>query len=204
MTDDLPLSEAAVFLIAYKVMEGTAQRHEARQLLAEFVRQADRGQVTPLVIKHLRDCVHNYIQGSKTLAPSIEAARNSFVDVPIDSMDKALGLTRLTRGQPKVDAAIRHTVAMHVLVRLLRGETLDAATEAVATDRKANGLQLSSDTQVSDVWSSHKLEALVLLKLARTGESDSDGGVWAESEIGILRGIYANEPNVRIPRQTGR
>src|SRR5689334_3867311 len=98
--------------LASIVADGTAQPEEARQLIAEFVRQVDAGKVDPKLIAHVRDCFAAFLAGKKTIQPSRDAGRLKAIGVPITSLDKAFGLTRVapgrvpTGGEELVDAAM--------------------------------------------------------------------------------------------------
>src|SRR5438093_3111993 len=93
------LGNGTVSYLASIVAEGTATRVEATSLLHEFVRQADANAVTPRMIAHLRDCVSAFLAGKKILLPSLETGRPKSVVVPITSMEKAFGLTRIATGR---------------------------------------------------------------------------------------------------------
>lgn len=194
-----PLGPAQINWLASIVADGTATPDEARELLREFVSQADAGNVSERMIRHMRDCVRAYLQGRKVLLPNSDAGRDKPIDVSIKSMEKAFGLTRVSRGQPRIDRDIHCAAAMEVLERLLTGETLEVASEVVAEDRRENGLPLSSDTQVSDAWAKYKQDALLWLRIARTRDVDLDGKGWTEQELARLCEIYADVPGIVLP-----
>jgi hypothetical protein len=204
MQDDEPLGPGTENYIASIVAEGTARPEEARLLLVEFVRQVESGKVSPRMIEHLRDCFAAYLDGKKRILPSRAAGRDTAVSVPVKTLDKAFGLTRISSGQPKVDGDTHSIVAAQVLQRMLAGESVDNAVGNVATDRKERGEQISSDSQVTDSWARFKVDGLNCLRVARAVERLPDGGYWTKRELALLCEIYADVPGVILPGEKPR
>jgi len=141
------------------------------------------------MIGHLCDCIAAYLTGRRTLIPSPEAVRKRASGMAIESLDKAFGLVRPTRGRPSNDPDDERIAATEVLTQLLGGATLEVASESVSERRREAGSPLSSDTQVADAWAKHKVDALTLLRLSRT---DPQSPGWSEAELTRLREIYAD------------
>jgi hypothetical protein len=151
------------------------------------------------MIEHLRDCFAAYLEAKKQLLPSREAGRDTAVSVPIKTLDKAFGLTRIASGQPKVDSETHGTVAAQVLAEMLAGESETAAICTVAVDRKERGEQVSSESQVRDSWTHFKHDGLLALRIARIEDGWPNEGYWTNSEIVRLCEIYADVPGVVLP-----
>ena len=128
MDKEEPLGEGTERYIASCVADGTAPPEEARRLIVEFVRQADSGKVSATLIGHLADCFRAFLDRKKLLFPALEDGRDKCVGVPIQTLEKAFGLKRVAPGRPRVDDDTLSLVAMEVLERLLRGESLEDAS----------------------------------------------------------------------------
>ena len=155
------------------------------------------------MIQHLRDCIAAFLAGKKTLLPAPEAGRNKPTGVPTNKMEKAFGLVRVTSGKPPIARDTLCMVAMEVLERRLLGETFEVARDKVAEHRRANGLQVSSETQVAEAWAAHRTDAIDYFRLYRA--FDHIG--WTDFELARLREIYAGVPGAVLPGEkpfTGR
>ena len=183
-TDRKPLIESEIDRVALRVEEGTATPKEATELIAEFVRQEHHGQIEPRLVFHVARCFAAFLAGERQRSPTIQT-HYSADWVPINSLDKAFGLVRPRRGQPRVDPEARITVAVEVLRKMVAGDTLEVASEAVAADRRKNGLPISSETDVREAWADHKGDALMLIR----PEVSPSGAPWTNEEIKRLTEI---------------
>ena len=190
------LGPGQIHFLAWSVADGTATPAEARQLLEEFVHQAGAGPVSPRMLEHFRECVSAFLAGRKTLLPNRETGRDEPSETAISSLDKAFGLIRSQRGQPRADPDTHCEVAMQVLRELLANRTAEQAVGAVADKRKEKELPLASETQVRDAWAECKRDALIWLRASRTLDPDKQAQVWTEPEIARLRQIYADVPGI--------
>lgn len=189
MDSDDKLGPGGINWLASIVADGTATPEDARRLLMEFVRQADIGDIHPLLIAHLRTCIGAYLNGRKVLDPAPEHGRDKPVGVPIPSMEKAFGLTRVTPGGPRTDADTFAEAAMEVLERRLAGESFQEAAANVAEDRKARQLPVSSDSQVRSAWSRHQADGYLMLRLAKANGVEASPP-WTAAEIDRLTDIF--------------
>ena len=186
MDDTEPLGPGNEQHIAQCVADGTASPEDARRLLVEFVRQADSGRVSPRMLEHFAACVRAYLAGKKDLEQAPEVGRHKRVGVPIQTLEKAFGLTRIASGKPRIDDEILSEVAAAVLDCMLRGESVYSAAMSVAEDRKERGLNVSSDSQVRDAWASHKLEGSTFLRIGRCVNREP----WLPSDLIRLNEIF--------------
>jgi hypothetical protein len=164
MDDTEPLGPGNESWLASIVADGTATKDDATRLLVEFVRQANAGQVSPRMIEHLRDCFAAFLVGKKRILPSRDAGRDAIVSVPIKSMEKAFGLVRISSGQPPIDADTLTEAAADLLEQRVAGTSHQDALANVAENRKAAGLQVTSETEIGAAWAKHKLDALIWLR----------------------------------------
>jgi len=134
-----PMGPGQLNWLASIVEDGTASRDEAEQLLVEFVRQVDRGNVMPRMLQHTRDCFAAFLSKKKTLMPALSEGREKPLGVPIATLEKAFGLTRVAPGNPPVDRDTQTEAAMEVLQRRLSGDGFKVACIEVAATRKARG-----------------------------------------------------------------
>jgi hypothetical protein len=192
--DKEPLSPADIHWRASCVADGSAPPESARELIAEFVRQSRSGRIEPRLIEHVSDCFAVFLAGERKLIPSLQAGINCAKPVSIKTLEKAFGLTRVTRGQPAIDEDTQCAVAMEVLDRMLLGDTLEVASEFVARDRWAASLQISSETQVRGAWAKHKMDGLLWLRIYRTSDVSPDGPPWSAAELTRLAEIFKDEP----------
>jgi hypothetical protein len=153
--------------LASIVEDGTATPDEARELLHEFVRQVDAGNLAPRMAQHMRDCVAAYLTGRKTLQPAPRVGRERPIGVPVPSMEKAFGIGRVGPGNPKTDPDTLVEVAAQVLARRLDGESSEDAVAAVAEERKGADLAVSSESQVKAAWGAHQQDALMFVRIHR-------------------------------------
>jgi hypothetical protein len=165
--DDDGLGPGTVSYLASCVEDGTATPEEARQLLEEFVRQADKGEVLPRLLGHMRDCVSAYLAKKRVLLPAPSEGRDDPIGVPIPNMEKAFGLKRVAPGQPRTDRDTLTAVAMEVLERRMQGETLEVAAEHVANDRKMRKVPVTSESRIRDAWKRHAADAITWLRIAQ-------------------------------------
>jgi hypothetical protein len=186
MDDYEPLGPGKEHHIAQCVADGTASREEARRLLEEFVRQVSTGAVSPRMLEHFGECIRAYLVGKKVLEAAPAAGRNRRVGVPVQTLEKAFGLTRIAPGKPRIDDDTLSIVAAAVLDLLLSGSSLEDAAMSVAEDRKARGETVSSETQVRGAWASHKLGGACFLRLGRS----LDGEAWTPAELARLNEIF--------------
>jgi hypothetical protein len=161
---------------------------EARQLLEEFVKQADAGKVMPRMLQHMHACVAAYLAGKRTLLPAPKVGRYKPYGVTIATLDKAFGLKRATSGAPPVDDDTLTEVAVQVLQRRIAGASLETASGAVAEYRKEQGLNISSESQVREAWADHQQSAVVLLRIARCLSGGPDP--WTQTEIDRLNELF--------------
>lgn len=199
MEENEPLGSGTEHHLAQSVADGTATSDEARQLLVEFVRQArTSGKVSSRLIEHFEACVGAYLAGKKTLLPAPEVGRYELVGVPVPTLEKAFGLTRIAPGNPRIDEGTLAVVAMEVLQLVLAGESVQEAAAIVADSRKANGKKVSSESQVRDAWASHKVNGLVLLRFSRVINDPS----WSREELDRLNKIFDGVPGIVPPGMT--
>lgn len=191
-----PLGDGTINYLASVVADGTATQEDARQLLEEFVRQANAGTVTARMTEHLRDCISAFLVGKKVLLPSWEEGRNKTIGVPITTMEKAFGLTRVGPGRVRVDRDTLAEVAKEVLaIRLGDPDaSLERAAAKVADRRKNEGLLVSSESQVREAWAKYRADGLLLLRLSRLRELDVEAPAWTAEEIARLAGLFDGEP----------
>jgi hypothetical protein len=197
--DTRPLSGGDIHWRAERVADGTGTPEEARELIAEFVRQARASRLEPRLIEHFSDCFAAFLAGERHLLPVPEAGRFAPTPVPIQSLEKAFGLTRTTRGRPSTDRETRCAVAMAVLGRMLSGETLEVAAEMVASERRQKCLPISSETEVRDAWARHKLDGLLWLRVSRLPEVDKSAAPWAPREVERLTVLFKDVPGFIPP-----
>ena len=189
--DDLePLGAGTEHHIASCVADGTATPEDARRLLQEFVRQAGKGKVSARMIEHFAACIGAYLEGKKRLLPAANAGRLEPLGVPIQTLEKAFGLKRIAPGQPRTDEDTLAEVAMQVLELLLAGDSVQEACGKVADRRKSREEKVSSDSQVLDAWSTHKLQGCVFLRICRVVEQDP----WSPEELRKLNQIFDGIP----------
>jgi hypothetical protein len=194
-----PLGPGNVVHYAALVANGTADPIDARRLLSEFVRQASTGSVSSHLIEHLRACIAAFLAGKKVLDPAPEAGRVKAVGVPIQTLEKALGLSLVSTGRPPIDANTKTLVAADVLRRRLSNESHQDALASVAKDRKRGRLPVSSATEVGEAWAAYKCEALTWVRLYRASGLDPSGDSWAPEEMKRLRKIYAKVDGAVFP-----
>jgi hypothetical protein len=201
--DDLPPDRpgpAQLNWLASIVADGSATKEEARALLVEFVKQVDeRTGVAPRLLEHLRDCITAYLAGERTILPSPDAGRNESIKVGIDSLDKALGIARVFKGRPPLDRDTRVTAAVELLELRLQGVAHQEALAAVADDRRARGLPITSETEVGAAWADYKRDALVWLRIYRTVDLGESAAGWTDGEMERLKSIYADVPGIVLP-----
>jgi hypothetical protein len=181
--------------LASVVADGTAKPEEARQLIEAFVRQVDAGKLDPTLVAHVRDCFAAFLAGKKTLHPAASAGRASSVNVRIQTLEKAFGLTRVTRGQPPLDDDVLIEAAAELLEERLAGRSHQDALANVEESRRAAALPAAAQSQIGEAWAAHKRDALVWLRLGRSLR----GEAWTNDEIEQLREIYADVPGVTLP-----
>jgi len=196
MTDDKALGPGSIAHIASTVADATSTPEEARRLLAEFVRQADTGNIAPRLIEHVRDCFAAFVAGERRMLPERADTKPDPAAVEVRTLDQAFGLTR-ARGQPAINDAERALVAMQVLEARLAGRTRDDALGDVADARKDAGLPIHGDTQVLDAWKSHRVMGLIWLRASRA----AGGYPWTRDELSRLRKIYEGVPEVTFPAE---
>lgn len=192
MDDTEPLGPGTEHYIASCVADGTAPPEEARRLLVEFVRQANAGGLSPRLVEHFAACITAYLEGKKILLPATQEGRDKPVGVPVKTLEKAFGLTRVAPGKPRVDDDTLSVVAMEVLELRLAGESLESAAWTVAEDRKSRGQQVSSESQVREAWASHRVEGLLFMRVGRV----VDGPAWTREELERLNEIYSGVPGI--------
>jgi len=194
--EEEPLGNGTINYLASVVADGTATPEEARQLLEEFVRQANTGMVTARMTEHLRDCISAFLVGKKALLPSQEEGRNKVIGVPVATMEKAFGLTRVGPGRVRVDRDTLAQVAKEVLAIRLRDPdaSLERAAAEVADRRKNESLPVSSESQVREAWAKYRAEGLLWLRLSRLREIDPDGPAWTPEEMVRLTALFDGEP----------
>jgi hypothetical protein len=195
MDDTEPLGPGNESWLASIVADGTATKDDATRLLVEFVRQANAGQVSPRMIEHLRDCFAAFLVGKKRILPSRDAGRDAIVSVPIKSMEKAFGLVRISSGQPPIDADTLTEAAADLLEQRVAGTSHQDALANVAENRKAAGLQVTSETEIGAAWAKHKLDALIWLRASRS----FDNLGWSREEMDRLPEIYSDVPGAVLP-----
>ncbi len=197
MDDSERLDPGLEHHIAQSVADGTATPEEARRLLVEFVRQVEAYDVSRRMLEHFAECVRAYLDGKKRLLPAPEVDRydEKDLEVPVPTLEKAFGLKRVTSGKPRVADDMLSIVAREVLERLLRGETLDTASEAVAHDRWVRSEQVSSGSQVREAWASHRVQGLVFMRAARALESQG----LSRAELERLDEIFDGVPDIVPP-----
>ena len=81
-----PIGPGQLNWLVSVVEDGTATRDEARELLEEFVRQADTRKLSPRIIQHMRDCVAAYLAGRKILLPAASEGRDTPLTIPVDAI----------------------------------------------------------------------------------------------------------------------
>lgn len=188
------LGPGQVHWLASIVEDGTATPEEARELLAEFVRQVDSGALSQRMLQHMRDCVAAFLVGKKVLMPAASENRHTPIGIPISDLSKAFGVTRIAPGKPRIDRETLVDVARDVLVRRLAGDSLEDAAGTVAEDRKARRLPVSSETQVRAAWTGHASDALALLRVARLPDVDPSAPPWSPTELDRLNEIFWGQP----------
>lgn len=194
-----PLGPISIYCMVEAVASSTSTPSDGRHLLAEFVRQANNGNVDRQLIEHVRDCLTAFLTGQRPHVqpmddpPEINGVLGSLVDeAPPDSvvsMEQAFGM-KLGRGRPRIDDEERTDVAMEVLKARLAGGTYEAAIGDVAEARKRTGLAIHGDTEVRNVWTTNRVKALRALVIYRGLE----GRTWTADEQTRLRKIYKNLP----------
>lgn len=190
--DEEALGPAGINLLASNVADGTASPDEAGRLLVEFVRQADAGSVHPLLIAHLRACIGAYLKRRKVLDPAPGHGRDKPYGVPIPSMEKAFGLTRVAPGGPRTDAQTQIEVAAEVVERCLAGDSLNNAIAAVSVDRKARGAPVAWERQIKSAWKAHKADGLWFVRISRLPDVDPSAH-WTPQEIARLNELFYGE-----------
>lgn len=203
------LSPANINYQRWRVAEGTATPDDAERLLREFVRQApamiefldryardgdQRG--WQHLVEHLSACIEARLVGRKVLEKQDPA--DDSITIQTKTLDKAFGLTGARSGPRAIDEDTLGEVAGQVLRELLRGASLEDAAATVGAERKAAGLQVTSESQVRDTWAKHKGDGWISLRLMRILGTEP-GGWWTADELARLNEIYWDVPGLARP-----
>jgi hypothetical protein len=171
------LTHAAIWHIAWDVREGKANPVEANLLLEKFCNEFDSGMFNSgnltqdYLLRHLRDAFRAYLNKGKTI-------------------ESALGLVK-KKGRPKADEQVRMQMAAEVLRHRMAGVSHQEALSNVSA-RFGWG-----ETIIAEAWVAWQFEAIILLRIERTG----DDFPWTSTEIQKLDEIFGGKPWYGIPEK---
>jgi hypothetical protein len=162
----MTLTPVQIQHILSQVVEGVADPDDARRLLESFCESSERN-IRPDLLAHFQAAFRVYLSGAK-------------------SLEAALGLTR-KRGRPKADDERRHQLALELLKCRLAGASHEDAVVAVS-----ERLHRSASI-IKEAWTSHRHEAVLLLRYERLGLLEQNQGRWAGDELARLAEIFKND-----------